>query len=448
MLNTTSTRPRFEADDAPASAGGAPSSAGRMRDSLLQGLGVDLDAVAGLQREQAALEARIVVRLAAAARKANWLARLPGGSLEIARRSLVAEVATTLRLSEGTAAQRVDESELLTDSLPATLAALSSGEISYRHAQVMVRQARSLPEEVRGSFEVAALQRAASLTAPQLATHARALRERMHPDSIEERHRTARQERAVWLEKERDGMATLVCHLPAGAAFAIDDTLDQLARSLRSPDEARTHAQLRADGLADLLLDREGDTAAQARLKGITATVAVTVPVMTLLGRGTEPAELQGYGPIPFGEARRLAAGAPSFLRILTHPETGARLSVGRDRYVVPADLRAAVVLDDVTCRFPGCTRRADRCDLDHTTDWALGGETRFDNLAALCRRHHTLKHESDWHVRPGEDRALHWTSPTGAHHTTRPPGRMPNPPPHAPRPPRTVRRLPDDPPF
>ncbi|WP_382308000.1 DUF222 domain-containing protein [Herbiconiux sp. UC225_62] len=422
---------------------------GQMRESLLRGLGADLDSVAAIQREQAMLEANSVALLAAAARKANWLARLPDGSLEHARRSLVAEVATTLLIPEATAALRIDEAETLSDFLPATLEELSRGDISYRHAKAVVREARTLPESARAEFEVAALPKATALTGAQFATHARTLRERMHPDSIDVRHREARDERAVWVEKEHDGMATLVCHLPTVAALAIDDTVDQLARALRSPDETRTHAQLRADGFVEMILHRDGDTAARAR--GITANIAVTVPVMTLLGRSDEPAEVLGHGPIDLDTARRLAAGASSFLRILTDPVTGERLSLGRDRYKVPADLRTAVILDDETCRFPGCVRRSDRCDLDHTIDWAKGGETSLANLAALCRRHHTLKHQTEWRVRSGDGRALHWTSPTGAEHTTRPPGHI-RPPatitPHGPRPPRPVRHPPDDPPF
>ncbi|MGD8194924.1 DUF222 domain-containing protein [Herbiconiux sp. P18] len=407
---------------------------------MLRGIGADADEVAIIQREQAMLDARAVVRLAAAARKANWVAGLPGGSLQHARRSLVAEIATTLRIPERTAAQRIDDAEMLCDFLPLTLEALGRGEITYRHAQAVVRQARTLPEEVRAEFETIALVNAESQTPTQLSTHARNVRERMHPDSIDTRHHEARDERGVWVEKELDGMATLVCHLPAVSALAIDDTLDQLARSLRAPDESRTHAQLRADSLTDLLLDRDGETATRAR--GITANIAVTVPVMTLLGHDVEAGVLAGYGPIDTDTARRLVAGAPSVLRILTDPATGTRFTVGRERYKVPADLRTAVIMDDQTCRFPGCTRDAARCDLDHTTDWAHGGHTSLDNLAALCRRHHTLKHQTDWQVTGGEGRALHWTSPSGARHTTTPPEHPPT------RIPRPSRPLPDTPPF
>jgi hypothetical protein len=120
---------------------------------------------------------------------------------------------------------------------------------------------------------------------------------------------------------------------------------------------------------------------------------------MTLLGLSDEPGDLAGHGPIDPDTARRLAAQAPSFLRLLTHPETGAVLSVGRDRYAVPADLKAWLRVRDETCRFPGCSRRAERCDIDHITHWAHGGTTDHHNLIHLCRKHHRLKHTTPWTV-------------------------------------------------
>jgi hypothetical protein len=133
-------------------------------------------------------------------------------------------------------------------------------------------------------------------------------------------------------------------------------------------------------------------------------------------------AHLDGYGPIDDRTATILAARAPSFRRLLTDPHTGAVLAVGRDTYAVPADLRAFLRLRDETCRFPGCSRAADRCDLDHTRAWVSGGTTDATNLAHLCRTHHRLKHGTRWDVRQvGNDGTLSWTSPTGRRHVTTP---------------------------
>ncbi|WP_281350892.1 HNH endonuclease signature motif containing protein [Agromyces agglutinans] len=135
---------------------------------------------------------------------------------------------------------------------------------------------------------------------------------------------------------------------------------------------------------------------------------------MTLLGLSDEPAELDGYGPIDADTARRLAAHAPSMRRILVHPETGAVLSYGREHYRAPADLDGFVRVRDGQCRFPGCSRRAERADLDHTTAWEHGGRTDAANLAALCRHHHRLKHESGWRVEHEAGGVMRWTSPAG----------------------------------
>jgi hypothetical protein len=64
----------------------------------------------------------------------------------------------------------------------------------------------------------------------------------------------------------------------------------------------------------------------------------------------------------------------------------------------------------------------ARRDDLDHTLDAAYGGPTADDNLAALCRRHHVLKHQTPWHVTQLGDGLLEWTSPTGHAYIDQPP--------------------------
>jgi hypothetical protein len=91
--------------------------------------------------------------------------------------------------------------------------------------------------------------------------------------------------------------------------------------------------------------------------------------------------------------------------------------------YKVPADIREQVQLRDRACVFPGCTRPARRCDVDHIVEYdhdaeAEGrpqlGPTTTSNLACLCRFHHRLKTHSAWRYTMVEPGIFEWTSPHG----------------------------------
>ena len=157
-----------------------------------------------------------------------------------------------------------------------------------------------------------------------------------------------------------------------------------------------------------------------AAIDAIRATVQVTIPVLTMTGASTEPVLLAGYGPIAPDTAAVLAAGAPGWERVMTSPVSGNVIAV--DRYRPGPALQRFLAALDERCRFPGCRRPVWRCDIDHTIDAAHGGPTTTCNLAHLCRRHHTLKHATDWTVTQHPDGTLEWTSPTGRRHLDHPP--------------------------
>lgn len=132
------------------------------------------------------------------------------------------------------------------------------------------------------------------------------------------------------------------------------------------------------------------------------------------------PALLDGTMPIDTRTARLLAGTTTGWDRILTHPLTGAVLAA--DRYRPPEQLRRHLRARDQRCRFPTCGLASRKCDLDHNDAAATGGPTTEGNLSAFCRRHHTLKHASPWHVRQRAGGVLEWTSPTGRTYVDTPP--------------------------
>lgn len=344
---------------------------------------------------------------------------------DMAMRSVAAEIAAATRTSDRTVRVRMNDAHALVHDFPATYRALAIGEISAGHAAVVLEAGSSISDDdARERFETAVLRRAASLTPGRLRPIAVAVAEQMRPDGIVERHRDARRGRGVQVRDLDDGMAELLATLPAVLAHGIRDRLTQMAKTVvdaeaaepRGGDHAgtterRTLDQVRADVLADTLLGgaplAHGDG-----IDAIRGAVQVTVPVLTLAGLADDAAFLSGTGPVDGESARRLAGSASGWDRVMTHPVSGAVLAV--DRYRPSDELRRSLRVRDEHCRFPGCRRAALRCDLDHTHDAALGGQTSADNLAHLCRFHHTLKHQSSWQVENLGDGRLRWTSPIG----------------------------------
>jgi len=365
------------------------------------------------------------------AEQAQRLALLADGAANrgLSQRAFRAELACALLIPESTADRLTSDAESLANDLPSTLAALRDGRIRERHARILVDQIGDLAAEDRAVIERLALPLAAAMTAAKFERRVRALRERRVPDDHADRNRRARDERNVVVHPERDGMAWLGAKLAAVDAIAIHTRLDATARSLRRAGDSRTLAQLRADLFCSVLLEDEGPGASGAAVadrttyQAIRPQVIVTVPVLSLLGKDASPADLEGYGPIDVETARRLVSDSTSLQRLLTHPVTGAELVLDRTRYRVSQELRTWLRVRDGGCRFPGCSQRAGRCDIDHTHDFALDGQTAHNNLAHLCRSHHVLKHATEWSVRqPAEQGGdLEWTSPLGRRYVTEP---------------------------
>jgi hypothetical protein len=339
---------------------------------------------------------------------------------EFAVRAAAADLAVRLGISEATVRGQAFDAETLRGRLPRVWAAFGEGDVAVANARVAADLVRSLPDETAMSAQFdGALAAILDLAPTRFRARARVLRERIHSIPLVERAAAAAETRGVWIDNEVDGIAELAMRLPADDAHRAFARIDAAARSLAtSADETRTLAQLRADVARDILLDAAGVAATRV-------TVGVTVPVMTLLGHTDEPGILEGYGPIDAGTARRLAAHATSFTRLLTHPVSGALLDIDRGTYRVPADLKKWLQITDLMCGFPGCGRLARNSDIDHTLDHQYGGATSAQNLAHLCRHHHRLKHQTRWSVKrdPAAPRqTLVWTSPTGQIRNSDPP--------------------------
>jgi Domain of unknown function (DUF222)/HNH endonuclease len=380
-----------------------------------------VDRLAAIDREEAirfAERAEIYAELVSQ----NLAQQSPAASLELALRTLTAELSVASRVSDRTIQSRLSEAMALVGDFPFTLHALQGGSVSVAHARVVMAEGAGIADPARRvDYESAVLERAASVTPGRLRRLARFAAEKLAGIGFEERHEKAREERCVRSYETADGMSEVVAVVPTVLAAGIMDRLTQLGNAVKSVNagEPRLLDQLRADLFCDLLLTAEVSGEPHAGVDGIRAEVSIVIPALTVLGEGNEPASILGRGPIGLSDALRLAASVPSLVRIITDPVTDQVLAT--DNYRPGEQLRRYLRMRDGRCRFPSCNRSAWRCDIDHTIPYSQGGATAAGNLAHLCQGHHTIKHLPGWSVRQTEPGVLEWVTPHGTIATDRP---------------------------
>lgn len=355
---------------------------------------------------------------------------------DIPLREAISELGAALRVGDRTIQTWLGDGDALVRRYRGTLDALRDGRIDERHASAIVDAGTGLDDSHVAEFERLTLRAADEMTGAGMRETARVIAARLQPDLVESRQRAAHERRRVRTYAVEDGVARLLVDGPAALVRAMFDRLTTVATALAesgdaaaAPDAPGTPAadapasapegdtrcldERRFDLLAELVLTGAPSGADRRALLGeVRGQVQVTVPVLTLMGVGDEPAVLAGHGPIDAETARRLAATAPGWDRILTHPITGEPLAV--DRYSPSAAMRRYLVARDGGCRWPMCRCRPGRCDADHTQAYSEGGKTAVDNLTLFNRRHHVMKHASPWRIRHLGGGSLEFTSPTG----------------------------------
>lgn len=398
-----------------------------------------VDEITALDSVIAAAEAARVRALARAGTLARDLAaeqRLSTRIHDMVLRGIASEIAVASHASDRSVQRQIGEAILLTESFPQTLAAWEDALISRAHVRTVTDIGVELPTEHRAEFDAIAAIECQDTTPARAKVRLQRLAEELQPRTLDERHAEAREARCVRVIAGTDGMSELIATLPTLLADAIYDRLTQQARVITDArttppaglddellaiitTDTRTMDQIRADVLADMLLtadpgaDPTRSDDGPGTLGAIRAKVQIVVPVLTLLGAGTQPAELAGRCPVDPDTARRLAGATPNpWERVLTHPITGAVLHT--DTYQRTRAIDRHVKARDQHCRFPGCRIPAIRCDIDHTHDYALGGRTEVANLGCLCQRHHSMKQFTAWTVVQRSGGILEWTSPLG----------------------------------
>ena len=354
------------------------------------------------------------------------------GITDVIERGIRLELAMGMRITEYAAGRMITMADALVHQYPAVLASLASGRITLKHAEILVDAVDELMPDLRDDVAAKALELAEAEPVGTFRRGLQTLIEKAQAPTIEERWAAAAKNRHVALELGVDGMSDLHVHAPTVELHAINERATAIAKTMVGRDgETRTLDQIRTDVICDLLIDGVTD-AMPAEARGIRASVVVTAPVMALISDKAALASdlpvVEGVGPIPVSVARELCGGDTQWMRILTHPETGMVLSVGRDQYRPPAALRKLIKWRANRCMAPGCGMPASRCQIDHNVAWEHGGETSLQNHTPFCLGHHTVKHHGDWEVNqiPGSGGAVEWISPTGRRYVVQPERKVP----------------------
>ena len=149
----------------------------------------------------------------------------------------------------------------------------------------------------------------------------------------------------------------------------------------------------------------------------------------TLAGLDNLPGSLAGFGAIPAGLARSIAASAATINALITDPDTGRVTAAGALTYRPTQELRDQIAAILNVCQFPSCRQPVWRCDMDHREEFnhhhpEQGGKTDPENTVRFADGTISSSTHSDWRIRIDPNRyVLEFTSPTG--HTYRKQGRQ-----------------------
>lgn len=342
--------------------------------------------------------------------------------------AVVAELAAVLNVSAGMALHQTHRGVALRDRLPKVAALFERGLISDLLVRAIVWRTYLIedPDAMANTDAALAEQVVAwgPLSTKKTEQAIDALVERFDPGALRRSHDSS-QCRDVTFGSPSDeaGYTSMWARLLAGDAKVLEQRVNEIAGSVCEADP-RTLGERRSEALTALaaghteLACQCGDAECAAAGGGRTpptSTVVYVVAGADAVAAASPPAFVIGGGILPTSLLAATLERATS--RQVRHPGVDASRET---RYRPSAGLAAFVRCRDLTCRWPGCDKPADVCDLDHTVPYPLG-PTHASNLKCLCRFHHMMKTFCGWVDQQLPDGNVVWTAPTGHTYTTRP---------------------------
>ncbi|MDP7730827.1 DUF222 domain-containing protein [Mycobacterium sp. TY813] len=361
----------------------------------------------------AAGQARAAAALDAARRAAESAAGVPAGKRG---RGVASEVALARRDSPARGGRHLGFAKALVHEMPHTLAALEHGALSEWRATLIVRESACLDVEDRRALDrelCAEMDTLAGLGDTRITAAAQKIAYRLNARAVVERAAQAPADRTVTIRPAPDTMTWVSILLPVAQGVGV---YAALRRTADTTVDGRSRGQVMADTAFERITATPATTPAPI-------AVNVVISDRALLGGDTDPALVEGYGPIPAEVARQWLTAAlaeknslATLRRLYANPTTGALVAMESRARTFPRGLAEFINLRDQTCRTPYCD--APIRHRDHITPAHHGGPTTATNGQGLCERCNYVKESPGWRVTAHDENGVHTTeyiTPTDA---------------------------------
>ena len=315
----------------------------------------------------------------------------------------------TVGRSVGRRSERQAKKDMVTArglaEMPNLSVALAEGRLNVEHAAIVADAAERVSAEVAAELVPLAELIPADLFARKarkfVGRHTTAHR-------ADQQHRRQRERRVAWHAVHGDGSVELHARFDSATGYAVlaawRRRTDQLWHDdggrTDAPDDVRTHAQRRADAIAELITEQGSANGAPARPRFQVHLVwNLTDRTITWL---------EG-SPVPDSVIEQIGPTADVIGHVFS--SDSQPLWQGRSRRLATVAQWRALIVATRGCAC--CGADIDRCQAHHLRGWLDGGPTDIDNLELLCHTCHGRAHRGGHGDRSRRRRTVACRAPT-----------------------------------
>ena len=305
--------------------------------------------------------------------------------------------------------------------IPGVADALSSGETTGEHVDVLARAWARLDDEQRNRFDTELLLSEAQRLPVE--TYRRLVKR--HTDTAIGDHgltdtlaRRQRSEFRHWYD-HGSGMGRFTGALDPERYETLCNAIEHHMTTLagQGGEPVSKDPALAATALVDLVTG-------QSRRGGLPSiTVIIDEQTLRTGPHDRSVTVTENAHHLPPETVSRLCCDAT--LRRVVFDERRVPIDVGRKHRTATDAQWAALKAMHSTCAWDRCDTPIAWCQAHHILEWEHNGATNLDNLVPLCNQHHHHVHEGRWKIVLAADRTLHIHRPDGTRQAVvRPVGR------------------------